>query len=135
MPSPRLEPAAAAAVAKSFLDLTSLVASDSARSGTFDDLAYQIGSDAYADLNGWHLFLKDMTAVPGGPKMHSLLADQIGTQILTTGRYDDRDVEDILKKVPVKLGSGKATVSLDSVLPNACVRDIQRACEEFERRM
>jgi hypothetical protein len=30
----------------------------------FDDLAYSIGQDVYADLNGWHLFLKDMSKWP-----------------------------------------------------------------------
>lgn len=65
---------------QSFLDLAGLVASESATKGTFDDLAYAIGRDAYADLNGWHLFLKDMSTVPGGPKMHTVLAEQLGTQ-------------------------------------------------------
>lgn len=68
------------AVTQSFLDLTSLVASDtSSNRSAFDDLAYTIGREAYADLNGWHLFLKDMSTVPGGPKMHQMLAEQLGT--------------------------------------------------------
>jgi hypothetical protein len=70
-----------AAVTKGFLDLADLVASDKARKGVFDELAYSIGKEAYADLNGWHLFLKDMTSVPGGPKMQTLLAEQLGTQV------------------------------------------------------
>lgn len=70
------------AVTQSFLDLASLVASDtSSNKGAFDDLAYTIGNEAYADLNGWHLYLKDMSAVPGGPKMHQLLAEQLGTTV------------------------------------------------------
>lgn len=47
----------------------------------FDELAYTIGREAFADLNGWHLFLKDMSSIPGGPKMHALLAEQLGTQV------------------------------------------------------
>lgn len=70
------------AVTQSFLDLTSLVASNtSTNKSAFDDLAYAIGNDAYADLNGWHLYLKDMSTVPGGPKMHQLLAEQLGTSV------------------------------------------------------
>lgn len=55
-----------------------------------------------------------------------------GAQILTSG-FDDRDVEDFLKKVPVKLGQGKASVSLDAVLPSAAVSDIVRACKEWAK--
>ena len=61
-----------------------MVASDSASKGTFDDLAYTIGREVYADLNGWHLFLKDMSSVPGGPKMHTLLAEQLGAMVRTS---------------------------------------------------
>jgi hypothetical protein len=69
------------AVARGFFDLADLVASDKARKGMFDELAYTIGREAFADLNGWHLFLKDMSSIPGGPKMHALLAEQLGTQV------------------------------------------------------
>ena len=31
--------------------------------------------------SGWHLFLKDMTAFPGGPKMHTVVAQQLGAQV------------------------------------------------------
>jgi hypothetical protein len=69
-------------VTGAFLDLAKLVASDtSRRSGGFDDLASDIGRDVYADLNGWHLFLKDMGTVPGGPKMADLLAQQLGATV------------------------------------------------------
>eukprot|EP01025_Chloroclados_australasicus_P052821 TRINITY_DN6171_c0_g1_i3.p1 TRINITY_DN6171_c0_g1~~TRINITY_DN6171_c0_g1_i3.p1 ORF type:complete len:168 (-),score=15.38 TRINITY_DN6171_c0_g1_i3:153-656(-) len=119
-------------ITKGFFDLSQLVASDTAKKGAFDDLAYHIGRDAYADLNGWHLFLKDMSTVPGGPKMSTLLAEQLGTMVLTNG-VDEREIEDFLKKVPVKLGSGKTQVSLDDVLPNMAVRDIVRACQDFQK--
>lgn len=55
-----------------------------------------------------------------------------GLQILSKG-FDERDVEDFLRKIPVKLGQGKTSVSLDTVLPNMCVGDIVRACEDFSR--
>jgi hypothetical protein len=35
--------------------------------------------------------------------------------------------------VPVKLGQGKACVSLDAVLPSTCVQDIVRACKDFSK--
>ena len=70
------------AVAGSFMDLSQLLASSSSRKGAFDDLANQIGRDAYADVNGWHLFLRDMSVKPGGPKMSEVLAEQFGEQVL-----------------------------------------------------
>jgi hypothetical protein len=47
--------------------------------------------------------------------------------------FDERDIEDFLKKIPVKLGQGKTTVSLDAVLPVMAIDDIFKACKEFER--
>jgi len=71
-------------VTQGFFDLARLVANEtSTRKSAFDDLAYAIGKDAYADLNGWHLFLKDMSTIPGGPKMHQLLAEQLGNKVRT----------------------------------------------------
>eukprot|EP00892_Ulva_mutabilis_P009574 jgi/Ulvmu1/698/UM010_0070.1 len=120
-------------ITQSFLDLTSLVAADtSSNKSAFDDLAYTIGNDAYADLNGWHLYLKDMGTTPGGPKMHQLLAGQLGTSVLSD-RFDEKEVLEFLAKVPVKLGQGKANVSLDAVLPKRCVEDILRAVKDFSR--
>jgi hypothetical protein len=54
-------------------------------------------------------------------------------QVLAQG-FNEDDIVEFLKKVPVKLGKGKACVSLDAVLPKMCVQDIVRACEEFGRR-
>ena len=53
-------------------------------------------------------------------------------QILTA-RFDEKEIEDFLTKVPVRLGQGKTEVSLDSLLPAACVSDIVKACEDFSR--
>lgn len=117
---------------KGFLDVSKLVASTSANKGAFDDLAYNIGRNVYADLNGWHLYLKDMSTVPGGPKMSAFIAEQIGQQILTKG-LNEQDIQEFLKTVPVQLGAGKLQVSLDSVLPSMCVKDLMEACEEYSR--
>jgi hypothetical protein len=32
-------------------------------------------------MNGWHLFLKDMSATPGGKKMSAVLAEQLGSHV------------------------------------------------------
>lgn len=54
-------------------------------------------------------------------------------QVLTDG-CKEADVVEFLKKVPVKVGQGKVTLSLEDVMPKTCVQDIVRACEDFERR-
>lgn len=53
-------------------------------------------------------------------------------QVLSGG-FNEKDVLEFLAKVPIKLGQGKANVSLDAVLPKMCVQDILRAVEDFER--
>lgn len=53
-------------------------------------------------------------------------------QVLSGG-FNEKDVLEFLAMVPIKLGQGKANVSLDAVLPKMCVQDILRAVEDFER--
>jgi hypothetical protein len=57
---------------------------------------------------------------------------KVPVQVLTDG-CKEADVVEFLKKVPVKLGQGKVTVSLEDVLPRMCIQDIVRACEDFAR--
>lgn len=59
---------------------------------------------------------------------HGILLVQV-----LSDRFNEKDVLEFLAKVPVKLGQGKANVSLDAVLPKMCVQDILRAVEDFER--
>ena len=48
--------------------------------------------------------------------------------------FDDRDVEDALRKVPVKIGQGKVTVSLKDAMPAMVVSDLVDICKEYARR-
>ena len=48
--------------------------------------------------------------------------------------FDEHDIEDFLRKIPVKLGQGKTSVPLESVLPNMCVQDLVDACKDFSRK-
>ncbi len=54
------------------------------------------------------------------------------SQVLTEG-VDEKWIEDFISKVPVKLGQGKQQVSLNAVLPAACVHDLVKACEDFAK--
>ena len=48
-------------------------------------------------------------------------------------RVDEADLAALLKKVPIKLGGGKATVALADLVPAAGLRDLERACEDYAR--
>ena len=89
------------------------------------ELANAIGSEVYADVNGWHLFLRDMSSY------HIGLARALAAKIELEGRADERDVVDILKKVPVKLGGGKVELPLFDVVPSGCVMDLVDICERY----
>jgi hypothetical protein len=49
------------------------------------------------------------------------------------GRISEDDVVGILKKVPVKLGGGRTTLSLYEVMPSRCVQDLVELSERFAK--
>lgn len=65
----------------------------------------------YVDIAGWHLFLRDMSAVPG-LKMAAALAAQLGPTAAGAGRggLRESDVSAVLKRIPVDVGGGRVTV-------------------------
>ena len=91
------------------------------------------GRDAYIDVAGWHLYLKDVKLSPGGTlTMAQGLAAKLGPVFGGQG-YREAEVEDLVAKVPVRLGGGKVTLSLKELLPAACMRDLCSACEDYCR--
>jgi hypothetical protein len=99
----------------------------------YEDLAFAIGRDVYADLGGWHIFLKDLSVEPGAPaKMAAALAAELGPR--AADRLEERDVEAVLARVPVRLGGNRTTVPLLDLVPRAGVRDLTRHVEEFGRK-
>lgn len=117
----------------SWLDLASFVASTSAVKSPYEELADAIGKDCYVDIAGWHLFLKDIK-VEGNASLAQALSLVLGPKIAANG-FDQRDVEDAVAKVPIKLGQGKTTLSLAQVMPAMCVSDLVDVCEEFARNL
>ena len=115
-----------------WFDLASFVATSSTAKNPFEDLSNSIGKDCYVDIAGWHLFLKDIK-VEGQTTMAQALAAKLGGDMMSSG-FDDRNVEDALKKVPVKIGQGKITVSLKDAMPAMVVSDLMDICEEYARR-
>lgn len=99
-------------VVGSWLDLSKLVTSDASEHGSaFPEFAHDIGkeendlsidfgilgADVYVDINGWHLFLKDITVSPN-TKLHSLIAQQLAPDLMSDG-FNENQVTNFLKKV------------------------------------
>ncbi|EFN53125.1 hypothetical protein CHLNCDRAFT_137481 [Chlorella variabilis] len=118
----------------SWLDLSSFVTSAGSSGGhtPYDELAGKIGGDVYIDVAGWHLYLKDVK-VGKGLSLAQALAAQLGPKLQSERRFSEDDLTDLLQKVPIKLGGGKLTAALADVVPSGCMRDFERACEDYAR--
>eukprot|EP01026_Neomeris_dumetosa_P057579 TRINITY_DN5303_c0_g1_i3.p2 TRINITY_DN5303_c0_g1~~TRINITY_DN5303_c0_g1_i3.p2 ORF type:complete len:167 (-),score=24.65 TRINITY_DN5303_c0_g1_i3:205-705(-) len=113
---------------ESWLDVTQFVASPSSKGSVFETLADRIGDRVYADLNGWHVYMKDLK-INQNATMADMLANSIGTSPKET--LDEQGVDQLLKKVPVRLGGGKSIISLYDVVPSFSLGDLYRICEDF----
>ena len=112
---------------ESFFDVADFLAGASSF-GT-SELANDIGRDCYVDLNGWHLFLRDMK--PQG-SFHTGLANVVVATIIKNGnKCDERDVTEILKTVKVPLGGGKIEASLFELMPKRCVEDFVDIAKKY----
>ena len=89
------------------------------------------GHDVYIDVSGWHLFLREVKAAKG-LNLAQALAQQFG-QDISSQKYNKGSLEEVLKKVPIKLGGGKAQLPLSELLPAACVQDLERILADFEK--
>ena len=89
-----------------------------------------IGRDVYIDVSGWHLFLKEAKAAKG-LTLAQALAQQFGVDV-SSGQFSSSKLEEILQKVPIKLGGGKTQVPLYELLPSACIRDLESIVKDFE---
>ena len=89
------------------------------------------GKDVHVDINGWHLYLRDMSATQGF-KMDQVLAQAIGPEVSDRG-YPDSDLEELLKKVPIELGKGKTSVSLFDAIPQAAFRNFSNAIKDYAK--
>lgn len=115
----------------SWLDLASFVAASKSRT-PFDELAESIGRECYIDIAGWHLFLKDVKVSDVEVSLAQALAQMIGQEMATNG-FDERNVEDGLRKIPINVGKGKVTITLLEAMPHICVSDLMKICSDYER--
>jgi len=118
----------------SFVDLANFVSADGMKKklNAFEDLAYKMGGEVYVDVNGWHLYVKDIKV--GGSseiRMHNVLAQQIGEKVVASGRVDEAEIKAVMKAIPLDLGGGKVKVSLLDSIGKTCMYDLTRAIEEW----
>ena len=85
----------------------------------------------YIDVSGWHLFLREVKAAKG-LNLAQALAQQFG-QDISSRDYDKNKLDEVLKKIPIKLGGGKTQLPLIELLPSASVRDLEQILADFER--
>ena len=104
---------------ESFFDVADFL-SGASSFGT-SELAENIGRDCYVDVNGWHLFLKDMK--PQGSFHQGLANVVIGTIVKNGKKCSEESMTEILKTVKVPLGGGKMEASLFDLMPKRCVDD------------
>ncbi len=99
---------------ESFFDVADFLSG--ASSFGISELAQDIGRDCYVDLNGWHLFLKDV----------------VTATILKNGKTcSEQDATEILKAVKVPLGGGKMEASLFDLMPKRCVDDFVEIAKKY----
>ena len=92
------------------------------------------GKAAYVDVQGWHVYLRDVK-VSGAP-LSGILAGELGP-LAAAGQgaaaLSPAAIDGFLAKVPLKLGGGKATVSLLDAIPSFALGDLHRAVEDWAR--
>jgi len=76
----------------------------------------------YADINGWHLYLKDM-------KLQNAVAAEVSNRV-SGGMQVEEAVTSTLQQIPVKLGK-KTDVALLELVPNSIVGDTVKIVEDF----
>mmetsp|Transcript_12241 Transcript_12241/g.23242 ORF Transcript_12241/g.23242 Transcript_12241/m.23242 type:complete len:172 (-) Transcript_12241:343-858(-) len=104
-----------------WLDITKVVSSGFENTSG-NELAEKIGSEVYADINGWHLYLKDM-------KLQNAVAAEVSNRV-SGGMQVEEAVTSTLQQIPVKLGK-KTDVALLELVPNSIVGDTVKIVEDF----
>ncbi|KAG7672260.1 hypothetical protein NADE_000066 [Nannochloris sp. 'desiccata'] len=119
----------------SWLDLAGFVAKTKGSRSPYEELSSKIGDQCYIDVQGWHLYLKDVKIAPGAAAtVADALAEKLGSTIQGQG-FSQSMLDSLMSQVPVKLGQGKSTLPLADVMPSSGVQDLAEICEKYARDM
>jgi len=114
---------------QAWLDVASIVSSPTEQDEARDELASKIGKEVYLDINGWHLYLRDVSVA--GTKLHVALSALIADRVSDGLDYEDA-VQTVVDKVPIKIG-GKTQLPLSQFLPTVAVADMAELAEAYFR--
>lgn len=90
-------------------------------------LAAEIGDKIYIDVAKWHLYLCDA-------HLHTTVAEQV-YPLLENKSLSAEQVEDILKRISVKLGGGRTQLPLLDLLPPNAMDDLMELLEEYQKQL
>ncbi|AFZ44288.1 hypothetical protein PCC7418_2127 [Halothece sp. PCC 7418] len=90
-------------------------------------LAAEIGDKIYIDVAKWHLYLSDA-------HLHTTVAEQV-YPLLENKSLSAEQVEDILKRISVKLGGGRTQLPLLDLLPPNAMDDLMALLEEYQKQL
>lgn len=90
-------------------------------------LAAEIGDNVYIDIAKWHLYLKDA-------HLHIAIAEKI-YPLLADKSCSEKQIQEIMSNIPVKVGGGKREIPLLDLLPMQCQVKLMDILEEFQRQM
>ena len=93
-------------------------------SEAIEALAAEIGENIYIDIAKWHLYLRDA-------HLHTTLAEQI-YPLLTNKNLSEDQVQQILQRIPVKLGGGKREVPLADLIPMQGQVNLMDLLDEYQ---
>ncbi|KAK3259671.1 hypothetical protein CYMTET_31343 [Cymbomonas tetramitiformis] len=105
-----------------WLDMTKMFTGNTDSSSSTNELAEKIGSEIYADVGGWHLFLREM-------KLANFIANEVTTRVSDGDRVEDAVIW-VCSRVPVKLGQ-KKDVPLIDLLSNIAIQDMVKIIEDY----
>eukprot|EP00894_Picocystis_sp_ML_P001920 jgi/Pico_ML_1/52437/g3141.t1 len=114
---------------QAWLDVSAIVSTPTQQDEARDELASQIGKEIYLDINGWHLYLRDVSVA--GTKLHVALSALIADRV-SAGLDVEEAVQCVVDKVPIKIG-GKKQLPLSQFLPVGAVQDMNDVVKEYLR--
>ena len=96
-------------------------------SEAIDALSIEIGEAVYLDIAKWHLYL-------GDAKLAKPLAEQLYV-LIDDNRLSEANVNDVLQKMMVPIGSGRQQIPLIELLPKTCQRDLMDLLDTFQDKL
>ncbi|CAK0785146.1 hypothetical protein CVIRNUC_008352 [Coccomyxa viridis] len=110
------------------MDLSRFLSGGVKHEGAFDDLAQSIGKEIYIDIQGWHLYLRDLH-VETDITMDQALASQLAV-ISPPSREATKCV---LAGILLDMGEGKLGIPLFDAIPLKGIQDLTKILAAYNK--